>query len=298
LAERLRANGIDSRIDLYNLECRHGFLPPEARTGDSRDPWNIWQEQEIKAADRVLILCTPEYYECVDHSNGPSGAWSDGQFMRQDLASGAQPSKFIPVGFGSYSQNEQFVPAFIKGATYFDLSPAGQPVGFDGLMRRFRTEFPRARSGVFISYSHKDKKWLDLLLQHLAPARQSGMEIWTDQEIEPGDLWHDEIQERLDGARVAVPLITPSFLASSYVSSHELPTMLTAAESEGLTIFWIPVSDSSYKTTPIQKFQAAHDPSRPLAKLSGAKRAEALVDIVAKLSKALTPAKAAQSGTP
>ena len=119
----------------------------------------------------------------------------------------------------------------------------------------------------------------------------------TDQEIEPGELWHQEIQERLDGAQVAVLLVTPSFLGSSYVSSQELPTMLTAAESEGLIIFWIPLIDSSYKNTAIEKFQAAHDPSRPLAKLTSAKRAEALVSIVAKLSKTLTAAKAARGGT-
>ena len=180
LAERLRANGVDSRVDLYYAESRHGFLPPEGSPNDSRDAWNIWQENEIKAADRVLIICTPEYYECVEHPEGLTGAWYDVDFMKQDLGTGnAQQNKFIPVGFGPYSQNGQFVCGFLKGGTYYDLSPTGQPFGFDALMRRFRTEFPRLRKGVFVSYSHKDKKWLDVLLEHLEPLRRGGMEIWN-----------------------------------------------------------------------------------------------------------------------
>jgi internalin A len=186
------------------------------------------------------------------------------------------------------------MPFFLKGSTYYDLSPSADPFGFDDLLRRFKTEFPR-RSGVFISYSHKDKKWLDLLKDHLKPFQQKGMEVWTDQEIAPGDLWHQEIENRLAMAQVAVLLVTPSFLSSSYVASHELPKMLTAANSEGLVIFWIPIIASSYKETEIAKFQAAHDPSRPLKDLTGAKRAEALVNIASKLSKSLAAAKGAQS---
>ena len=53
-----------------------------------------------------------------------------------------------------------------------------------------KTHPSESRKGVFISYSHKDRKWLDILLEHLAPHRHSGVEIWTDQEIEPGELWH------------------------------------------------------------------------------------------------------------
>lgn len=290
LADRLRAEGIDSRIDLYYAECRHGFLPPEGSSGDPRPAWMIWQENEINAADRVLIVCSSEYYELAEHPDDPtgklSGTWHDVHFMKQNLASGSvTQSKFIPVGYGPYSQNSHLVLPFLKGGTYYDLSPSAQPFGFDDLLRRFKTEFPRPRSGVFVSYSHKDKKWLDLLLEHLAPLRQRGMKVWTDQEIEPGELWHQEIEERLGKAQVAVLLVTPSFLSSSYVASHELPTMLAAAKSDGLVIFWIPVIASSYKETEIAKFQAAHDPSRPLKDLNGAKRAEALVNIAARLSK-------------
>ena len=149
-----------------------------------------------------------------------------------------------------------------------------------------------ARSGVFVSYSRKDKKWLDSLMEHLAPLRQRGMDVWTDQQIEPGNLWNQEIEKRLAMTRVAILLVTPSYLSSQYVVSHELPALLIAAEQKGLLIFWIPVIASSYTETEIAQFQAAHAPSKPLNTLSGAKRAEALVNIAAKLSKSLASLKA------
>jgi hypothetical protein len=63
--------------------------------------------------------------------------------------------------------------------------------------------------------------------------------------------------------------------------------MLDAAESDGLTIFWIPVRPSAWETSSIHKFQAAHTPSKPLANLTAAKRDQAFVDIGKKLVQAL-----------
>jgi internalin A len=89
-----------------------------------------------------------------------------------------------------------------------------------------------------------------------------------------------------------VLLVTPAFLASEYVVNHELPDMLRAARSEGLTIFWIPVKDSSYDQSDIGGFQAAHPPDKPLSHLVGANRDRALVNIVKKLTEALGLGKA------
>jgi hypothetical protein len=108
-----------------------------------------------------------------------------------------------------------------------------------------------------------------------------------DRDIEPGDKWHDAIQEELDCAKVAVLLVSPDFLASSYITSNELPNMLRAAEGEGLKLFWIPVRESAYRHSPISEFQAAHPPQLPLKGLSSAKRDRAWVEIGDKLARSL-----------
>lgn len=93
----------------------------------------------------MLLVCTPEYGSSPENS----GVWRDVQFMQTNLASGgAKPRKFIPVGFGRYEVNSRFIPSFVKGATYYDLSAgANQGFGFGDLLRRFRTEFPVQASG-------------------------------------------------------------------------------------------------------------------------------------------------------
>ena len=105
--------------------------------------------------------------------------------------------------------------------------------------------------------------------------------------IAPGEIWHVRILVALDRAKVAVLLVSQYFLASEYIRNDELPRMLQAAESDGMTIFWIPIRPSAYKRSPIRVFQSAHAPEKPLSGLSDAERDQAFVDIGEKLAKVL-----------
>jgi hypothetical protein len=194
LAERLRQAGLDSRIDLYYSKSLYGLVPPDGRPGDSRDPWMVWQEDEIHEADFVLLVCTREYADRFE-SHPESGVWWDVHFMQEDLKSGrVDRRRFIPLGYGPYGYSAPFIPAFLKGVQYYDLTSSE---GLDDLTRRidneFRARHPEAskpsdgppapfappspaeeRTGVFVSYSHEDKRWLDLLMK--ARRNREGLE--------------------------------------------------------------------------------------------------------------------------
>src|SRR2546427_267650 len=46
------------------------------------------------------------------------------------------------------------------------------------------------RDQVFVSYSHKDKQWLDKLNEVLAPDIRNGrISYWDDRILQPGDPW-------------------------------------------------------------------------------------------------------------
>src|SRR5215467_2783032 len=54
---------------------------------------------------------------------------------------------------------------------------------------------------VFISYSHKDAKWLEKLKQFLRPLEDKELiRVWDDSEIRPGSDWLGDISKALESA--------------------------------------------------------------------------------------------------
>lgn len=153
------------------------------------------------------------------------------------------------------------------------------------------------RDQVFISYSHKDKSWLEQLQKMLVPLKRAGIKLWADTDIKPGEKWQPAIEVALSSTKVAVLLVSPDFLASRFIHENELPPLLDAAKTQGLTILWVPVRPCFYEKTVIADYQAAHPPESPLFRLQGAKRGEALLKI-AKLIDQLMSAPLPPSPTP
>jgi hypothetical protein len=149
------------------------------------------------------------------------------------------------------------------------------------------------RSKVFISYSHKDEKWLKKLQPFLVQP-EGGITFWDDTQIKPGSKWQEEIKRALEQTKLAVLLVSQAFLVSDFINDEELAHFLKASEEDGLTILWVAVSPSTWKQSPISKFQSVNDPKKPLSSFSGSKLQSELLEVAQKILKSIHGQQAAK----
>jgi hypothetical protein len=103
------------------------------------------------------------------------------------------------------------------------------------------------RDQVFVSYSHRDKKWLDRLLVFLKPYQRQGLRLFADPYIQVGERWRRAIEGALERACIGVLLVSQDFLASDFIYEQELPPLKRAADRGHLVLICVPVSASTYQ---------------------------------------------------
>jgi internalin A len=129
----------------------------------------------------------------------------------------------------------------------------------------------QARTKVFISYSHIDKKYLGRLQVHLASeVRENGMDLWDDTQIMAGAKWRAEIAHAIQSAKVAVMLVSADFLKSDFIHNNELTPLLSAAKLEGVSILPVLLKPCRYESTALIEFQFANYVNKPLRQGSNA----------------------------
>jgi tetratricopeptide (TPR) repeat protein len=101
---------------------------------------------------------------------------------------------------------------------------------------------------LFISYSHRDEVWKDLLVSHLKRASLPlRLSLWHDRLIDPGAEWYDEIRRAMDDALAAIFVVSESFLASDFCRKEEIPYLFARREKDGIFLFPILVEKCSWK---------------------------------------------------
>ena len=128
LAERLREDGVDARIDQYVEHEGH--------------IWRHWCDQQIRDADLVLMVATAEYRQAVEGRATPGerkGVCWEADLIGEKIYDRSGRDRFVPVLLDGNS-NEN-VPEHLRGVSFFSLST---PDGYDNLFRRI-TGQPRVR---------------------------------------------------------------------------------------------------------------------------------------------------------
>ncbi len=85
----------------------------------------------------------------------------------------------------------------------------------------------------FVSYAYADKRLPDTFVQYLneqrLPSKHYAYTLWRDTAILVGQNRHAEIQQALHACQAGLLLLSPAFLASTYIRQDELPRFLQPA---------------------------------------------------------------------
>lgn len=80
---------------------------------------------------------------------------------------------------------------------------------------------------LFVSYADKDarpvQRLIDLLTPHFNASRANRYAVWEFRRLLLGEDFHERIQEEIGICDFGLLCISPSFLASPYITRHELP---------------------------------------------------------------------------
>ncbi|MCU0290211.1 MAG: toll/interleukin-1 receptor domain-containing protein, partial [Acidobacteria bacterium] len=90
---------------------------------------------------------------------------------------------------------------------------------------------------IFISYSHCDAKWKDLLVKHLNILElEEPFSVWEDCKIQSGQFWKVEIEKALKEADIAILMVSVDFLTSKFIIGQEVPFILERRQTAGLKL--------------------------------------------------------------
>src|SRR5262245_24473012 len=126
------------------------------------------------------------------------------------------------------------------------------------------------RPTIFISYSHKDKQWIQQFMGSLKVGLYGdAYEIWPSEDI--GRDWREQIDEKIATAKVVLLLVTPDFIKSEFVVKR----ILDRHKRSDLDVFLIPVkavTEHELKLVGLHNFQFAWPLDKPLSDLASATR--------------------------
>ncbi len=108
IAERLVADGVDVIIDKWNLK-------------EGQDKFNF-METMVKSDDiqKVLIILDKKYSEKAEKRSG--GVGTETQIISPKIYNNVSQEKFIPIVSEKDDEGNAFVPTYLEGRIYIDLS--------------------------------------------------------------------------------------------------------------------------------------------------------------------------------
>jgi hypothetical protein len=152
-----------------------------------------------------------------------------------------------------------------------------------------------AKPVIFISYSHRDRAWLDYVRSFLAPlAKQGTLTIWDDEKLQIGDDWKGDIFSALEDSKIFILLVSRHSLSSKFILNEEISRILSMPARN---VHFYPIVVSPYPEIAVDwlKSYILHPSGgRSLSELEQSSRDHAMTLLVAEIAKILEQYKSEQ----
>jgi hypothetical protein len=142
------------------------------------------------------------------------------------------------------------------------------------------------RTKVFMSYSHDDERWRRRACTFLTVLEREGLvELWDDGRLRAGEEWLPRLNEEMLLARVAILLISASFLTSAFILEHEVPRIFDQHQANGMIIYPFLIKPCPWQEVSwLARMQIRPANARPLASFRGVKTEEVLASFAREIA--------------
>ncbi|MEZ4432076.1 MAG: TIR domain-containing protein [bacterium] len=146
------------------------------------------------------------------------------------------------------------------------------------------------RDTIFVSYTRKDAKWRDEILEFLEPLRQyCDVQVWSDQDLRAGEDWYAAIRDRLARTRYALCLVSKPFLASRFCQDEELPALFQQRLTGGVEIVPLFISPCNWQLHPwLRRLNGCPSHHKTLSEMRKPQRERVLAEFFDRLAAHIT----------
>jgi hypothetical protein len=142
------------------------------------------------------------------------------------------------------------------------------------------------RKKLFISYSRKDVRWLDRVREHLRVLELENLiDPFDDTQIGAGEDWYARLDREMLEARIALLLISVSFLTSAFIRKEEIPRLFNKHKTGGMVLYPLLVRDCAWQEVSwLSSLQIRPTDARPIAPMRSAVRDKCLADVAREIA--------------
>ena len=122
---------------------------------------------------------------------------------------------------------------------------------------------------VFISYSNRDKAYLQKLKTFLTPLMiEKNLILWYDNTLIPGEEWDKKIKYELMTADIILFLVSPDLLATEYIWKTEMKEALDRHEKGEARMVPVILRPCLWESSPLARYNVIPEKGKPLSTYS------------------------------